>query len=165
MRTRCLGKKTALRTLLKRAALVSGLGFFAACSGVEADVLSLRPLAPPMATVDAGAADGGPPSLCKTQTISISGCVDLMSWMLKVQSICSSLGLIPGPIALSQPCGGTSGQIARFECCPAPVCTPRLQGDQVSLMSLLEPCDTTMRRFRMLKYLCCSGPTLTSTAP
>ena len=124
---------------------------------------------------------------CTTQVINIQSCMDLMSWVPKVQAICTSLGLTPGQLVLTTPCAGTAtGQGIRFECCPPPVCTPHLFGDamscrdpkelldgaaldcasrgeKASLLALLESC--AVRRYRMVKYLCCSGPENPSTMP
>ena len=189
MRTRRLGKKTALRTRVARAALVGSWLAVAACTGVEGDVLSPLPPPTPIATIDGGPPDGAPTARCTLQVLSTQRCVDLMTWIAKTQAICSSLGLIPGRLALTEPCPMRTGQGVRFECCPARICTPRAlgeatsckdaltwrsaaaldcqkRGEEASLMSLIDPCgDGSIRRYRTLKYRCCTADPSTSSTP
>ena len=160
-----------------------------ACSGIEADVLSLRP-APDMAVaaVDAAAGDAAVGTACTNQTISTQTCIDLATWLLKAQSVCRSQGLqLPEKIEPLDLCPlGSQG--VRFACCPLPppppVCTPRLQGDgmscrdadtwldsatvdcqarheQVRMLALTEPCSE--HGFLLVKYMCCT--TLPILAP
>lgn len=154
----------------------------AACSGIEADVLSLRPvLDMAVAATDGPAPDRGAQPQCTTQTISAQSCVEVPLWLMKAQSVCWSLGLQTlGRVEPQEPCGLGKSQGIRFECCPpppVPVCTPRLQGDdtscrdantwldsatidcqarreQVRMLALSEPCSA--HGFRLVKYMCCT---------
>lgn len=163
----------------------------AGCSGIEADVLSLRP-APDMAVVaaDAAAGDAGAGTACTNQTISTQTCVDLTTWLLKAQSVCRSQGLqLLEKIEPLDLCPmGSQG--VRFACCPLPppppICTPRLQGDgmschdadtwldsatvdcqsrheQVRMLALTEPCSD--HGFLLVKYMCCTALPILSPWP
>lgn len=168
------------------ATALAGCVLLAACSGIEADVLSLRPV-PDLA---AAASDGPPPDhgsdpRCTPQSISTMSCVEVPIWVMKAQAICGSLGLpVLDRVELQDPCGMGKSQGVRFGCCalpPVPVCTPRLQGDgmscrdantwldsatvdcqargeQVRMLALSDPCSAS--GFRLVRYMCCTpgGP-------
>lgn len=162
----------------------------AACSGIEADVLSLRPAADmAVAVADAAAGDAAPGTACTSQTISTQSCVDLMNWLLKAQSVCRSQGLqLLEKLEPLEPCPlGSQG--VRFACCPPPpppVCTPRALGDgmscrdadswlasatvdcqsrheQVGMLALTEPCSG--HGFLVVKYECCTALPILSPWP
>ena len=179
MEKRRSGKKIAPRVTAARTALFYGLLGIAACTGVEGDVLSLRSFPDLAVAAEAGTrvVDGGTPG-CTTQTLSISGCVDVMAWLPKAAVVCSSLGLMVGRVLVTEPCSMSASQGVSFECCPAPVCTPQVLGDAMScrdsavlLESAEHDCQTrgaqanwmvlvdscAAHRFRMVKYMCCTG--------
>ncbi len=180
------GKKIALPHLV-RTVLVAGLLAAASCAGVEADVLSLRPV-PDLAVADAPPAmtmEPGPPG-CKTQSLSTKECLDVSSWNAMTQMVCSSLGLVPGRLALMSMCPMGTAQAVRFECCPAQMCSGRLLGDAMScrdgqelvdsatldcklrgeMALLLTPIETCAPgRYRMMKYLCCPPGTMPTPTP
>lgn len=163
----------------------------AACSGIEADVLSLRPAADmAVAVADAAAGDAAPGTACTNQTISTQSCIDLMTWLVKAQSVCRSQGMqLPGKIEPLELCPMGSQGI-RFACCPLPppppVCTPRVLGDgmscrdanswldsatvdcqsrreQVRMLALTEPCSE--HGFLLVKYECCTVVPILSPWP
>lgn len=157
-------------------------GTLAACSGIEADILSLRPVPDMAAAVTDGPAPDRSSGLqCTNQTISTMDCVEVPLWIIKAQSICSSLGLqVLGRVEPQDLCAMGKSQGLRFECCappPPPSCTPRLQGDdvtcrdantwldsatidcqsrreQVRMLALSEPCSAS--GFRLVRYMCCT---------
>lgn len=177
-------RRSFLSAAGRRGLPLGGVLALAACSGIEADVLSLRPVPDlALAAPDAAAADAGAGTGCTTQTISTQSCIDPMTWLLKAQSVCRSQGLLfPGKLEPQDLCPLGSRGI-RFVCCapppPPPTCTPRLQGDgmscrdadswldsanvdcqarheQVRMLALTEPCPP--HGFLLVKYMCCTAP-------
>jgi hypothetical protein len=158
-----------------------------ACTGVEADVLTPRPVAD-LRTDGGGGSLDGPPGACTQETLSTpdtQSCMLISDWLRKAQDVCLSLGLLPGPIDVLDPCSMMDSHGVRIICCPPPpqpVCEPRVQGDGMScrdakdwLSSAAVDCqsrgerllmpvlDATCapHRYLIVKYMCCADPTPT----
>lgn len=145
------GRSSAQRRGGRGAALLTfaaaALGTLAAgCTGVEADVLSLRtppdlagssdlakPVPPPP--------DAAPGLPCTTEWLSSMICEDPGLWKTKAAAVCMTGGRILGRLELRDTCdlrGALGARGASFDCCGAmapptmPVCTGRAQGDPTS---------------------------------
>ena len=121
------------------------------CTGVEGDVLALRPTPEFVNKVDAGPPmpPPGPPS-CTPQMINTMSCIEAAVWRLKAQDVCASFGLVIGSLKVQGPCGMAmvDGYGVSFECCtalPVPVCTQRFQGDMMTCREA-KTCATNHRR-------------------
>jgi hypothetical protein len=156
-----------------------------ACMGVEGDVLTPRPVAD-LGVNGVGQSLDGPATVCTQETLSTpdtQGCVPVSDWLNKAQAVCVSLGLVPGPIDVLDPCDMMASHGVRIICCPAmppPICEPRVQGDGMScrdakdwLNSATVDCQSrgerlvmpvldgncAMHRYLIVKYMCCADPT------
>jgi hypothetical protein len=154
-----------------------------ACTGVEGDVLSPRPIAADLGIYDAARPVDGSASICTEQTLTTTSCVLLSTWLLKAQAVCSSFGLLTGPVEVEDPCMMMDSRSVRFTCCPplppVPVCEQRLQGDGMSCRETKDWLDSATvdcmshgermvlpvfdgacaaHRYLLVKYMCCADP-------
>lgn len=152
-----------------------------ACSGVEADLLTLR-RSTDLGSVDQSESrDFSMPSLCLPEPLAIMGCESLVVLKDRATRQCALKGRTLLGFAIVESCdlmGVSAAMKVDISCCsPAPLCTPREQGsassckdamtwiksatwdcasrdEAVESPKLVEPCSAD--QYQGVRYLCCT---------